>query len=286
MKQDPSDIFETEVYKHLQKYISIFDRTFEYWEITATIDRIVTAIELELENIEMAAIVPCTRFDYGGDSSTLGSRWTTWVELFDLYVLANGMKDDAQIRATFLSMMGSECYQIYKVNCEDKDDLAAIKTTMNKVLVVKRSEYTEICAFRRAVKHKDESVNDYAMNLRLLAKHCNYGDQLDKEIERQFVVSCGMIEVEKECIRTDNLTLEKVLTMARGYERSANNLRGLRTPEYSSQINYNSPGKESFAKPKSWNRRTQSTGSAYGQSGYASSSGGSSGRCDRCGRCS
>ena len=110
---------------------------------------------------------------------------------------------------------------------------------MEKALVTKRSEYTEICAFRRAEKMKDETVNEYAMRLRVLAKHCNYGTQMEKEIERQFRVSCGMVEVEKECVRTDNLDLQKVLVMASGYERSASNMKVLRQrAEFTNQINY------------------------------------------------
>jgi len=279
-KQELSDIFETNIYKHL------FDQPFEDWEIKVILNRLL-AIEEEFNICEMTTVVPCTRFEYEGDSSTIGARWTTWVELFDLYVIANNLTGkDEQVRATFLSLMGADCYQIYKVNCKDNDNLEAIKLAMNKVLVTKRSEYTEILVFRRAVKRKDETVNDYEMRLRLLARYCNYGDKLEKEIERQFVVSCGMVEVEKECIRTDSLDLAKVLAMARGYERTANNLMGLRQPEYSSQINYNnSSGKEAYAKPKDWGqRRTQSTGNSYGQGSYASSSSGSSGRCSKCGR--
>jgi hypothetical protein len=59
-----------------------------------------------------------------------------------------------------------------------EDKLAAINEKLEAVLVTKRSEYTEICPFRRAKKHCDETVNDYAIRLRHLAKHCDYGTNL------------------------------------------------------------------------------------------------------------
>ena len=52
--------------------------------------------------------------------------------------------------------------------------------------------------FRRAFKLEGESVSDYAMRLRRLAADCNYGQTLEKEIERQFVVGCNMEEVHSE----------------------------------------------------------------------------------------
>lgn len=150
-----------------------------------------------------------------------------------------------------------------------------------------------------------ESVNEYAMRLRTLAEHCKFDAMLDKEIERQFVVSCGMPEVERECVRTDDLTLAKVLTMAGGYERSANNLKGLRQPtEFSNHINYTSSRdwKDSRSNEES-NKASGSnygsrhgngrgsgsgyghgTGSGYGQDNGRNNTNNNASKCSKCGR--
>ncbi len=191
------------------------------------------------------------------------------------------LTDAKVIRATFLTMMGDEVYQIFKSNCVKEDDLATIKEKLKAVLVTKRSEYTEICAFRRAKKHCDETVNDYAIRLRHLAKHCNYGTSLEKEIERQFVVSCGMVEVEKACVRDDNLDLAKVLSLALGFERSANQLRGLRQTSEPSHINYNSNYDSNRAPFKAKDASRKPYEKVHG--GGASSQSAAS-KCDKCGR--
>ncbi len=59
-------------------------------------------------------VVPINKFVYGGDASMLGGRWTDWNEMFDLYVTANELKSKEVIRATFLTLVGEEVYQIYK----------------------------------------------------------------------------------------------------------------------------------------------------------------------------
>ena len=93
----------------------------------------------------------------------------------------------------------------------------------------KHSEYTEICKFRRAMKNKHETVSEYTMRLRNLAQHCKFDGLLEKEIERQFVVGCGMPEVERKCVRADDLDLKKLLELALGYERSEKCIKGLHT---------------------------------------------------------
>lgn len=118
------------------------------------------------------AAVKVNKFEYGSDSATLGFRWTDRVEMFDLAVVANGMEDQNIIKATFLSQVGLEVYQIIKANLDlenEETTLEVIKTRLEEVLVTPRSEYTEICAFRRAVKERDETVNEYAIRLRKLA---------------------------------------------------------------------------------------------------------------------
>lgn len=130
------------------------------------------------------------------------------------------------------------------------------------------------------MKLKDETLNEYAMRLRVLAKHCNYGVQMKKEIERQFVVSYGMVEVEKECVRTDDLDLTKVLVMASGYERSASNMKVLRKQaEFTNRINYTSG--------RDWNniRSYEESSKAGGHSNdNGNGSGGSNSKCKKCGR--
>ena len=181
---------------------------------------------------DMSDKIPCDKFVYSGDQNTLGTRWTTWSEIFDLYVTANGLTDAGKIKASYLILMGREAYEIYKTKKkpDDTDTLIEIKAFMKAQFVAKKSEYTEIITFRRAFKLEGESVSDYAMRLRRLATDCNYGQTVEKEIERQFVVGCNMEEVQRKCCRTDGLDLKQALEIATGFERVNENLNNLRMP--------------------------------------------------------
>ena len=128
--------------------------------------------------------------------------------------------------------MGQEAFEIYQTK-RKADSLVTLKEVqkfMTDHFVPKKSEYAEICAFRRAMRLEGELVSEYAMRLKTLATHCKFGAALDKEIQRHFVVGCEMDEVQHKLSRTDNLDLSTVLDISMGFERVNAIVNGLHHP--------------------------------------------------------
>ena len=96
-----------------------------------------------------------------------------------------GTTNEAKAKACFLLMMGSEAFEIYKTlkKSDDLDTLDDVIASLTKHLVVRRSEFTEICIFRRAKKRNDERVEEYCNRLRQLAAQCKFSniDKIDSE---------------------------------------------------------------------------------------------------------
>jgi hypothetical protein len=219
-------------------------------------------------NTQMAEIEG-ERFEYGGNSATLGSRWEAWIERFQIYVDANGWHatDDAKrIKANFLRLMGTEAYEFYKVRRKEdnSDTIEEIKTFMAAQYVVPKCKYSEIVPFRKAFRHEGEPVNDYVMRLRSLARHCSFGAGLEDEIERQFVIGCNMPRVQTKCTMTPELTLAKVLKIATDHENSITSMQELSTPTRAQNtINFTTqnPTKDRWTKDdQRKNERPQSGG--------------------------
>ena len=207
--------------------------------------------------------IPCGEFVYRGDQATLGSRWEMWTERFDLYVAGNVLTDEAVIKARFLLLMGPDAMNIYRSKKKENntDTLDEVKVFMKAHFVIPKSEYSEVMLFRQAFRKKGERVNEYAMRLRHLATHCKF-KELEKEIERQFVVGCEMPEVQNKCSRTAVASLKEVLDMAVGFERvreAMSELKGStieeRTVHYASTKTYNKPTQQPHNK-SSWNYPT------------------------------
>jgi len=158
---------------------------------------------------------------------------------------ANEITDDKKAMARFKILMGAEAYDICALKMKpdgstkkdannadvpDENTLDEMKAFMTAHFVPEVCEFSEIIIFRRARRQKDETVNDYSMRLRNMAKYCNFGSNLDREILIQLVHTCGMEEFERKCCRTKDLTLSQALMLATGYERINSNVKALHQP--------------------------------------------------------
>lgn len=214
----------------------------------------------------------CGLFEYNGDISTIGARWEKWTEKFNLYVIAENIKDPAQLKAKFLLLMGDQARGIYNTMKKADDGYEQITKVLCAHFSPKRSVYAEICGFRNAKRHEGETVNEYAMRLRELTTYCKFGATIETEIERQFVVGCVMEELQRKCARTDDLDLSKVLEFAIGFERTNASMSKIRgendsRPYERSTIAYASSEKtKTEVSQHGWSSRT--SGQSPGQCGY------------------
>ncbi|RNA01538.1 Retrovirus-related Pol poly from transposon [Brachionus plicatilis] len=177
--------------------------------------------------------ITCGQFRYAGDSVTLGQRWETWLERFNLHLATMDLEDDsAKAKAVFLILIGEEAYEVYKSlkKADNSDTLEECYAFMNGHFTAKRSRFTERQIFRRATKNVEESMDEFHMRLRQLATYCQFKD-LEEEILQQLVAGSGMDAFQSKCTRScEDMDLKKALELARGYERTTINVNGLTKP--------------------------------------------------------
>ena len=101
---------------------------------------------------------------------------------------------------------------------------------LQKHLKSKTVVFTEVSVFRRTTRLQDETIQEYAIRLRNLAKNCDYGDRTEKEILQQFIMTVGNSEIERKCCLKEGLTLEMVIEIASNFEGLDANHRGLHKP--------------------------------------------------------
>ena len=175
--------------------------------------------------------VQLQKFSYRGTTSTLGQRFSDWLEMFDLAVAANGIKVE-QMKAYFLMNIGEDLLDIYR--SKRKDEKMAYEDIRNMLvdhIKPKTVVFTERAIFRRAKRHEGEPVNDFATRLRILARYCGYKDaQLEEEILQQFVSGIGNHAVEMKICSLEVPTLEKAIETAITAETLDANVKGLHGP--------------------------------------------------------
>ena len=104
------------------------------------------------------------------------------VGLFDYAVSLNGVSKE-QLKAYFILNIGEDLQTIYRSKRTDlNDSYETIREMLLAHLKPKTVVFTEVCVFRRVERYEGESANDFATRLRGLAKHCQFKDNLEREI--------------------------------------------------------------------------------------------------------
>lgn len=66
----------------------------------------------------------------------------------------------------------------------------------------------------------NESVDTYVECLRVLAGECDFGDQVDKYIRDQLIISCSNKKAQEQRLRQRNPSLQETIQIAKSVQRS------------------------------------------------------------------
>ena len=165
-------------------------------------------------------------------SGNVQENWSYFKEQWQNYLVASGLNEKAgevQI-ATFLVLIGKECYQVYRklaLTEEAKKDLNAIVEALNKYFVPKRSVTYERFIFNTCQQENGESIDAYVNRLRGLSATCEFGDLTDSFIRDRVVLGTKHSSIRGRFLTEDNLTLEKSIAIGRSYEQAQKQLKAI-----------------------------------------------------------
>ncbi|XP_057312326.1 uncharacterized protein K02A2.6-like [Hydractinia symbiolongicarpus] len=153
-------------------------------------------------------------FNVQGDSTSLGIRWKKWQNSFNIYVIAAGITDDVRKRALILHCAGDDVQEVFEtlpnVGTTYADAAAALKIFFEP----KQNKHFERHVFRCCKQNDGENIDAYVTRLRILAKTCVFHNT-DEELVDQIIEKCHSNKLRKRILREPDLTLEKLLSLAR-----------------------------------------------------------------------
>ena len=134
-------------------------------------------------------------FDADLDSSTVGPRWTEWLEGLENFLVFCDIKSDERKIAALLhyAVQGvNSIYRTLKVNPAGEDGalpvdkFADVTKKLSAHFNPKRNKYFEIHKFRQTAQLDGESLDAYVTRLGGLAQHCGFTNP-DSEIISQII---------------------------------------------------------------------------------------------------
>ena len=174
-----------------------------------------------------------TEFDPRTDSIT------AYVERVNLYFQANEVADGKKV-AVFLSTIGSKTYAVLRnltAPTAPADKLfAQLVENLTTHYEPKPLVITERFAFHKRPQRPQESVKDFAAELRRLTIHCAFGAHLEEALRDRFVSRLYNETMQKRLLTEKDLMFTGAIDIAHGTESVAYHAKALQGGAQSKEV--------------------------------------------------
>ena len=138
-----------------------------------------------------------------------------------MFLLANGVADDKKV-GHVLSGIRATAYAVLRnllAPTEPKDsDLATIKQKLVRYYKPKPPVIGQRFTFHQRIQKPDESINQFVMELRHLARTCNFGKFLEEALHDCLVCGLSNSSIQKKLLSENDLTLQRAIDIATAAE--------------------------------------------------------------------
>lgn len=184
-------------------------------------------------NVDLGGMQP---FDCKGDATALAPRWKKWKSAFNYFVVGKGVTNIAQKQALLLHCAGMDVQELYATlpdlvipppapglngnPPEAPPLLNDYEKTLKKLddyFTTKVNVPYERHVFRQ-LKQEEETVDQFVTRLRRQAENCSWENQ-EEQIRDQVIDKCKSMGLRRKLLeKGTDLTLLKVLDIARSME--------------------------------------------------------------------
>ena len=171
-------------------------------------------------NVQSVNIPPPPEFNPDSEvGASLATRWITWMEDFEMFLTASGIKDDTQKRALLLYQAGSRVREIFRqlADTGDAHDYKIAKDKLRDYFEPQKNRRYEVFKFRQAKQERNETLDQFHTRLRVLAQTCSFNDT---EIEQQIIINGISSRIRKKALREPDYDLKQILLDGRRAEQS------------------------------------------------------------------
>ena len=158
---------------------------------------------------------------------------TSYLERLSLYMDANSVAAERKV-PVLLTVIGAKAYGILK--SLTSPDLPKDKSLdeLQKALKAHFDPQSKVIAerfrFYQRSQTENESVADFAADLRRLTIRCNFGDFLSQALRDKFVCGVKNTSIQKRLLtEEDTLAMDKALSIAQGMETADHDLKAMKT---------------------------------------------------------
>lgn len=159
-------------------------------------------------------------------------KWPNYKERIEFFFEANVITSDTMKRAVFLSVCGSELFDLAKLLCNPSKLREVILVNLFKKLddhfAPSPPEIAKRILFERRNQLEDESAAEFVAKLLELAECCNFGENLESRLRDRIVGGIKDLGVQKRLLMESKLTLQQAIEMVTAGESSERHMDKIR----------------------------------------------------------
>ena len=130
-------------------------------------------------NVQSVNIPPPPEFNPDSEvGASLATCWITWMEDFEMFLTASGIKDDTQKRTLLPYQAGSRVHEIFRQLADrgDAHDYKIAKDKLRDYCEPQKNRRYEVFKFRQAKQEPNETLDQFHTGSRVLAQTCSFND--------------------------------------------------------------------------------------------------------------
>ena len=139
----------------------------------------------------------------------------------EVWMKVNKIKADEKA-SVFLALVGPHAFEIVTNMCTPEDPMNKSYEELVKIAEdhfrVSRNPVTERVVFRERKQKPGESISKYIVELKMLSRHCNYGDQLAENLRDAFVSGLTELSIRRKLLSIKDLTWDTAQQEALSWE--------------------------------------------------------------------
>lgn len=151
-------------------------------------------------------------------------NFESYLERFEHFVTANDIREEKKL-AVFLSVIGPRTYEVLKslvVPAVPGDkSFEEVTVLLKKHYSPQCSVIAERCKFNKRAQEEQESVEDFIVALKQLARKCDFGQFLQDALRDRIVAGIRREETQLALFAEEDLTFEKACKIAQDREQAA-----------------------------------------------------------------
>ncbi|XP_061729032.1 uncharacterized protein LOC133533959 [Cydia pomonella] len=156
-------------------------------------------------------------------SASMEEDWKLWVQKFKIFLLAENLdtvSDERKI-ALLLHNIGDKGVEIYNsFNLEEKQNFDDVLKKFNAYFIPKVNITMQRHKFFTRAQGPTESFDDFLTDLHNKSMTCNFSDKREELVRDVIVIGLANSAMKERLLRTEDLTLQRTVSMCRAAELS------------------------------------------------------------------